>query len=92
MTLGSTLYGDPTGNRSCVLECPEGYFAQNSTDGTISSVRECVETCDFGWANTELRKCVHTPYDCEDGLFAHETDHKCVNATDCDGYGDVITK
>ena len=64
-------FGDPTGNRSCVLECPDGYFAQNSTDGTISDVRECVQVCDYGWANNETRICVHSPYECEDGLFAH---------------------
>ena len=68
----SPYYGDQTGNRTCVLECPDTYYAQNTTAaGVISSIRICVQTCDFGWADNITRKCATSSAGCSEGLFAH---------------------
>ena len=86
-------YGDPTGNRLCVIDCPDGYFAENTTSaGVITTKRECVTACSFGWADNFTRTCAIVSTGCEDGLFAHESNNKCVLATSCTGFGDPVSR
>lgn len=88
-------YGDPTGNRSCVLECLQnGYYALNlSAEGTPNlGNRTCVQVCPFGWADNITRMCAMTPFDCSEGLYAHETNHKCVLPIDCTGFADPVSR
>lgn len=86
-------YGDPTGNRTCVRECPDNYFAQNTTAaGASSDIRICVQTCEYGWADNITRKCATSSAGCSAGLYAHETNHKCVEPMECEGFADPLTR
>lgn len=89
-------YGDPTGNRTCVLECLQsGYYALNlSAEGTPTLAnRTCVQVCPYGWADNITRMCAMTPFDCSEGLYAHQSNHKCVLPIDCTGgFADPVSR
>lgn len=88
----SPYYGDQSGNRTCVLECPDGWFAQNTTAaGAPSDIRICVQTCDYGWADNVTRKCATSSAGCTNGTYAHETNHKCVFPEGCTGFADPVS-
>lgn len=36
--------------------------------------------------------CAMTPFDCSEGLYAHETNHKCVVPLECTGFADPVSR
>lgn len=84
----SPYFGDPTGNRTCVQQCADLYFAQvKAVDGRV-----CVQACSAGWADNITRICATVPTGCAAGTYAHETNHKCVLPADCTGFADPVTQ
>jgi hypothetical protein len=70
------LYGDQTGNRTCLAVCPligsTVYFAQNLS-------RICVTVCVNGtWGYTAYQECVESPFDCNT-QWADNSTNLCVD-------------
>ena len=85
------LYGDQTGNRSCVGTCPlissVVHFSQNTS-------RICVTTCENGtWGYTASRQCVENPFHCM-AQWADSTTNLCVTTcpATASSFGDPTTK
>ena len=84
-------FGDQTGNRSCVPQCPllntTYYYAQNDS-------RICVLICKAGtWGYQTTRECVEDPFNCST-QWADNTTHLCVDTcpVTANTYGDNDTR
>lgn len=85
------LYGDQTGNRTCLAVCPlintVVHFAQNTS-------RICVTVCETGtWGYKSSRECVEVPTSCQT-QWADNTTNLCVTTcpVSADTFGDPTTK
>lgn len=75
-TCPAPLYGDQTGNRTCLAVCPLigaiVWFAQNTS-------RICVTVCIAGtWGYTATRECVELPTQCQ-SQWADNSTNLCVD-------------
>jgi hypothetical protein len=79
-------FGDQTGLRLCVTQCPPGFFSQNDTS------RQCVNRCKPGSYGSAF-KCLTDPKDCPNNQFANDATNLCDY---CDAslgtWGDPVTK
>lgn len=79
------LFGDQTGNRTCISDCPAGFFAQNDT------TRQCVTKCKPGTYG-QNNWCNENPLNCTLNTFANDANNLCDGCSEVQStWGDPTT-